>query len=139
MVDVDPPPWSRKACCEMNSRQLAEHEGSGVLVYGYKIWANEKYAEAIPHCILERPDGSYIDPTFNVDGERRVLFVRDNEMETTILEHLGQKPCIALDPELDLIVRIKVLSESRIALHPMSEEEAWASEITYVEYLRVIE
>ena len=49
-VAVTPPLWSRRDCCSINVAKTMQEKG-GQAVYGYKIWANEVYAETVAHCI----------------------------------------------------------------------------------------
>lgn len=110
-------------------------EKGGQAVYGYKIWANEVYAEAVAHCIWKDPSGSMVDVTFNPDGEMRVLFVPVPSMTTTTLEHGGEKPRHALDPDLREVVELEKDLQKQIGYVWMPEKEAWEVQLTYGEWL----
>lgn len=51
----------------------------GVKTYGWIIWSmGNEWIEAEPHCVV-RQGSAYIDPTPQVDGEPRILFLVDDQ------------------------------------------------------------
>lgn len=77
-IEVTPEMWCRQSCCEMNVDELIKQIG-GRKIFGYKIWyMKNKYIEAERHAVHES-EGVYRDPTFNTDGEEKILFVRDSD------------------------------------------------------------
>jgi hypothetical protein len=67
----------------MNVDKLIEGRG-GEKVLGYKIWYLPKsYIEAERHVVHKLGD-VFRDPTFNADGEDRILFVADDDQRAAI-------------------------------------------------------
>lgn len=55
-------------------------EQGGKIVYGWQFWEWPKvFVEAEFHAVWERPDGALIDVQHKPDGERAILFVRDDK------------------------------------------------------------
>ena len=108
---------------------------SGQSIFGYKVWANEIYAEAVPHCIWKAPSGKLVDITFNPDGEMSILFVPVPSMTKTTSEHGGEKPRHALDPDFREVVAIETDSQSGTKHVWMPEEEVWNVQPTYEQWL----
>ena len=104
-------------------------------VYGYKIWANEIYAEAVAHCIWKGPEGTLVDITFNPDGEMSVLFIPVPSLLRTTLEHEGEKPRYALDPDFREIVALEKELQSGTRNIWIPEEEAWNVQLTYEQWI----
>ena len=133
-VAVAPPLWSRRDCCYLNVERIIKEKG-GESVFGYKIWANDVYAEGVPHCIWRDRAGQLVDVTFNQDGERRILFVPVPSMTTTTYAHGGQKPRYALDPDFREVVALETDVQSATEYVWMSEEDSWNTQLTYEEWL----
>ncbi|HYX29845.1 MAG TPA: hypothetical protein VE863_14995, partial [Pyrinomonadaceae bacterium] len=75
-LDVEPEPWSRQSCCNLNVNEYIRSHG-GKMICGYKIWYHKPiYIEAERHAVWEK-DGTYKDISFNADGENRILFLPD--------------------------------------------------------------
>ena len=133
-VPVEPPLWSRRDCCSINVTKVVAEKG-GEAIFGYKIWANEIYAEAVAHCIWKDTSGRMVDVTFNPDGEMSILFVPVPSMRQTTPEHGGEKPRHALDPDLREVVELEREIQKQIKYKWMPEEEVWDKQLTYEEWI----
>lgn len=77
-VDVDNPFESEPLRCFINvDKQIAKHGGERI--HGWIIWYREGvYIEAENHAVWLTPEGNLRDVAAPQDGERRVLFLRDD-------------------------------------------------------------
>lgn len=132
-IDVQPEAWSRQCSCDMNVKKLVELIG-GSAVVGYKIWyLRNQYIEAERHVVHEK-DGIYRDPTFNLDGEMRILFVPDPETSTGY----DDRPLKLREGLTEKAVRFCQERDAfeRNDLRPrMSSEESWERMPSYEDWL----
>lgn len=130
-VEVRPKPWCRQSCCEMNVDRLIEEDG-GEKVIGYKIWYTKgKYIEAERHVVWKK-DGALIDPTFNTDGEEKVLFLPDANAAKGY-EDRPIKVRKGFTQKARLLV--KQLDENDRNVVRMSNEESWERMLSYEDWL----
>ena len=130
-IEVTPEIWCRQSCCEMNVEKLIEQLG-GKKVHGYKIWyVKGKYIEAERHTVYEH-EGILRDPTFNVDGEQKILFVRDykdtkgyDDRPLKIREGFTQKARLLANQ----------LNERDTGVITLSKEESWDVMPSYEDWL----
>ena len=129
-LDVEPEPWSRQSCCNLNVQEYIKRHG-GRMICGYKIWYHQpKYIEAERHAIWEK-GGEYRDLTFNTDGEDRVLFLPDsleNQSGMKLNKHRFRWGKDALTRQL---IEIQESSERRTLIQQVSDEIAWNTMLTY--------
>jgi len=129
-IDVSPEPWCRQGCCEMNVERFMEERG-GNKVLGYKIWSvKRKYVEAERHAVLEI-DGVLIDPTFNSDGEGRILFLPDDKEKAFDDRRLKLRQGLTQKTRL----WAESLKQQDAGVVRMSEEESWNRMLTYERWL----
>ncbi|MCO6419312.1 hypothetical protein JYK14_24580 [Siccirubricoccus sp. KC 17139] len=77
-VPVHTHPDCRPNECFLNVR-AAVGFGGGRIVYGWGIWIwPGVMVEAEHHAVWELPDGTLVDITPKIHGERRILFLRDD-------------------------------------------------------------
>jgi hypothetical protein len=78
-VEVMPGAGARVAYCFDNAA-AAVAAGGGAVAHGWAIWRwPGRYFEAEHHGIWRRPDGTLIDVTPMLYGQRRILFLSDPE------------------------------------------------------------
>ncbi len=82
-VPVEAQEWSLPRECFPNVQKMVRERG-GQQVNGWAIWQWANIlVEAEAHAVWENPEGQLIDITTHVDGESRILFLRDdNKMYT---------------------------------------------------------
>jgi hypothetical protein len=132
-INVSPELWCRQSCCEMNVEKLIEQIG-GEKVFGYKIWYMPKsYIEAERHVIHKLGD-VYRDPTFNTDGEEKILFVPDGDQG---LGYEGRRMKIrhGFTNQARRFVERVNLGEAIGNLQRLSNEESWQRMISYEDWL----
>ena len=80
-TEIDPDFKARH--CHVNVIEQVRREG-GTRVQGWMVWANPRFVDAEFHCVWQ-PEGSteLVDLTPRVDGEKEVLFVRDDVTKIT--------------------------------------------------------
>lgn len=133
---VTPQPWARMGSCEYNVEEMIQRRG-GSIVFGYRIWSlGNLYFEAQPHAIWEAPDRRLVDITFSDDGEKRVLFLKDDRLTTVKLTRGDQRHTMAFDPEIHLILRKLNAIGSMIEIRSFTKEESWKRMPTYQEWLK---
>lgn len=132
-IDVTPEPWCRQSCCEMNVEKLIEDIG-GEKIFGYKIWYLQKsYIEAERH-VVHKIDGVFRDPTFNTDGEDRILFVADDDQE---IGYWGRPMKIrrGFTNQARRFVETSNAFEASGRIQQMDNEQSWQRMITYADWL----
>ncbi len=130
-VSVEPELWCRQSTCEMNVQKLIVQIG-GTPVNGYKVWyLKNKYIEAERHVIHKSGD-TFRDPTFNVDGETRILFVPDKSTDTSY-DDRPMKIRKGFTQRARLFAQSKD-QEEKFAVH-LSNEESWDRMLTYERWL----
>ena len=78
-IDVIPAKDSLFNECYGNVAECVKKDG-GKIEYGWIIWEiPEIYIEAEFHAVWSNHDGEYIDITPKEDGEKKILFLKDNE------------------------------------------------------------
>ena len=133
-VDVTPELWCRQSCCEMNVDKLIEGLG-GEKVFGYKIWYLPKsYIEAERHVVHKLGD-AFRDPTFNTDGEDRVLFVADDDQG---IGYMGRPMKIRLGftNKARRFAEMANARESSGRIQRLDSEQSWQRMITYEDWLK---
>lgn len=131
-VDVQPELWSRQSTCEMNVAKLVREIGGAPRI-GYKIWYLKNiYVEAERHVVLESGAGLR-DPTFNADGEMKVLFVPDDDPSRGY-EDRKMKIREGFTQQARSFAAMADLQE-KMFTHRMSNEESWARMLTYERWL----
>lgn len=79
-LPVSVPKWSLPSECFLNvQRMVRDHGGQQVNGWAIWQWANI-LVEAEAHAVWESPEGKLIDITPHVNGERKILFLRDYDM-----------------------------------------------------------
>ncbi len=79
-LNVEPREWSRLQCCDTNVEEMIKLKG-GEIVFGHKIWYNKDlFAENELHAVWKDKEGKLIDITFNISGEKRILFIPDERI-----------------------------------------------------------
>jgi hypothetical protein len=130
-IDVIPELWCRQGCCEMNVEKLIQDHGGNKII-GYKIWyVNQKYIEAERHVVYEN-NGVHRDPTFNTDGEQRILFVPDPDLSTGY-EDRPMKLRRGLSLSGKRFAKQAMITDRLIVR--MSNEESWEKMLTYKDWL----
>ena len=130
-VEVRPEPWCRQSCCEMNVDRLIERDGGGKVI-GYKIWYMKgKYIEAERHVVLKK-DGVLIDPTFNTDGEEKILFLPDTNISKGY-EDRAMKVRKGFTQKARLLA--KRLDDADKNVIRMSNEKSWERMLSYEDWL----
>ena len=132
-VEVSPELWCRQSCCEMNVEKLIEEIG-GEKVFGYKIWYLPKsYIEAERH-VIHKLDDMYRDPTFNTDGESRILFVADNDQEVGY-EGRAMKIRQGFTNQARRFVELANHGEASGKHQRLDNEKSWQKMISYEDWL----
>lgn len=132
-VDVIPELWCRQSCCEMNVDKLIEGRG-GEKVLGYKIWYLPKsYIEAERHVVHKLGD-VFRDPTFNADGEDRILFVADDDQRGG---YMGRPMKIrrGFTNQARRFVEVSIAHESSSRIQQLDNDQSWKRMITYADWL----
>ncbi len=134
-VNVDAPPWSRLDCCDLNVRKLISQKG-GSIVMGHKIWAiDDYYFEAVPHAVWRNPGTeALVDVTFNVDGEKRILFLRNSALDSVRQISIGEKRRGVFESVLREFWELQQAVEQRITVVRPSDAELWEKCLTYTEW-----
>ena len=130
-MDVEPELWCRQSCCEMNVDKVIDEKG-GTKVFGYKIWyIKRKYIEAERHAVWLN-NGEFSDPTFNVDGESKVLFVEDDSSYKTF----DDRPLKIRKGFTQRARQFAHITEQQDEFSSrMSEEESWRTMPSYQDWL----
>jgi hypothetical protein len=132
-LDVEPEPWSRQSCCDLNVKEYIKIHG-GKVICGYKIWYHRPiYIEAERHAVWEK-DGTYKDISFNADGENRILFLPDVSEKQNALESNRHRFRWGKDAETRQLIDIQEYSERFVRVHKLSDEEAWNTMLTYEDW-----
>jgi hypothetical protein len=132
-LDVEPEPWSRQSCCNLNVNEYIKSHG-GKMICGYKIWYHRPiYIEAERHAVWEK-DGTYKDITFNADGENRILFLPDVSEKQDTLESNGHRFRWGRDAATRQLIEIKEYDERFVQVHQLSDEMAWNTMLTYEDW-----
>lgn len=132
-MTAQPEPWSRQACCDRNVEEyVALHEGE--IVCGYRIWFNDPtYIEAERHAIWHKA-GTYRDISFSPDGEEKFLFVADRPERQANLTDNSPRIRWGKDYETRKLIEIQVDMESTMNVGKMSDEQAWNTMPSYLEW-----
>jgi hypothetical protein len=69
--------------CFINCSKLV-HENGGEILQGWVIWEGAEILEAEHHSIYKSLDGRVYDPTFTMDGEKKILFLQDKTINASI-------------------------------------------------------
>lgn len=79
-LPVEAPEWSLPSECFPNVQRMVREQG-GKQINGWAIWqwANV-LVEAEAHAVWDSPEGKLIDITPHINGEREILFLRDDDM-----------------------------------------------------------
>lgn len=129
----EPETWSRQSCCDLNVLEYIRENG-GKLIAGYKIWYHSpKYIEAERHAVWFK-DGSYKDISFNVDGEKSVLFLPDEVEKQSSLDDNKKKIRWGKDSVTKHLIDYLGRSEAMIPIRKMDDDEAWRTMITFEDW-----
>ena len=135
LLNVEPEDWSRQSCCDLNVQKYIEKHG-GAILFGYKVWYNKpNYIEGERHAVWQAEDGTLKDVTFNADGEKEVLFIPDKSEMQTSLEANKQKIRWGGTPKVKSLIGFHEQAESKIPMQKMADDVAWATAITYEQWL----
>lgn len=130
-LNVNPFPWSRLDCCDMNVNKAVTDAG-GSAVLGYKIWAIEDYYfEAVKHCIWKTGKNELRDVTFNSDGEKVIVFSEADDLTTVRDDQESGRVCWSPKPSLQVILDRKREYEATVDYTRLPDEELWATTINY--------
>lgn len=134
-VDVEPEPWSRQSCCDLNVKKYIEENG-GEMVCGYKIWyVKDTYIEAERHALWRRED-LYKEITFNVDGEESILFLPDIPSKQGSLELGPRKIRHGLNDMFKQMIQFQEAMEGQSTIEQMSDQECWDTMPTFEDWLK---
>ena len=134
-IDVTPELWSRQSCCDMNVKKYIEEHG-GQIVCGYKIWYHEpNYIEGERHAVWYK-GGQYRDISFNADGEEVVLFLPDIIEKQAELNQNADKIRWGKTSKVKELIEIQEINESMTPIFRQSNEQAWATMITYDDWCK---
>ncbi|MCA6215076.1 hypothetical protein KGA65_00855 [Ideonella sp. B7] len=115
----------------MNVDQLIQ-TGGGEKLFGYKIWyVKDKFIEAERH-VVHKSDDVMRDPTFNADGESKILFVPDADQS---VGYEGRPLKIRHGISLTGKRFAEQANATDQFIHRMSDEESWANMPTYEDWL----
>jgi hypothetical protein len=129
-LDVEPEPWSRQSCCNLNVQEYIKRHG-GRMICGYKIWYHPpKYIEAERHAIWEK-DGEYRDLAFNADGEDRILFLPDSVEKQSAMKLNNRRFRWGKDVLTRRLIEIQESSERGTLIKQVSDDIAWDTMLTY--------
>jgi hypothetical protein len=129
-LDVEPEPWSRQSCCNLNVQEYIKRHG-GRMICGYKIWYHRpKYFEAERHAIWEK-DGEYRDLSFNADGEERILFLPDSVEKQSGMKLNNYRFRWGKDALTRRLIEIQESSERGTLIQQVSDDIAWDTMLTY--------
>ena len=79
-VPVETVKWTRKQECFSNVQRMVQEWG-GQQINGWAIWQWANIlVEAEAHSVWQSPEGALIDITPHDNGERQILFLRDDSM-----------------------------------------------------------
>ncbi|SIO96639.1 hypothetical protein VSP9026_04442 [Vibrio spartinae] len=135
LLNVEPENWSRQSCCDLNVKKYIEEHG-GKILFGYKVWYNKpNYIEGERHAVWQADDGTLKDVTFNADGEMEVLFIPDRSEMQTSLEANKQKIRWGKTSKVKSLIQLYEQAESMIPMQHMADDVAWATAITYEQWL----
>lgn len=129
-IQVEPEPWSRQSCCDMNVHEYIRING-GKIICGYRIWSHPPmYIEGERHALWFR-DGVYKDISFSPDGEERILFIPDITEKQSALELNSDRIRWGKDNKTRQLIELQEHGESLRKVHRMSNEQAWSTMLTY--------
>lgn len=87
------------------AKKVASHGGS--IQYGWTVWeCPGKLIEGEFHAIWAAPDGSFIDVTPKADGERRILFIPDQERVYQRFHIENVRLALTDDPAIQRIIQM---------------------------------
>jgi len=129
-LGVEPEPWSRQSCCNLNVQEYIKLHG-GRMICGYKIWYHKpRYIEAERHAVWEK-DGEYRDVSFNADGEHRILFLPDSPEKQGAMELNKHRFRWGKDAVTRQLIAIQEYSEKNTVIQHVSHETAWNTMLTH--------
>jgi hypothetical protein len=98
-------PEGKPACCYPNVKAKVETEG-GEIIYGRTIWLAEGLIEAEWHTVWKNGD-KLVDITAKPDGEKRILFVRTDEVWDGVTVWPNIRKVLVNNPDLLRLLAIQ--------------------------------